>query len=73
MPLPSSTTTQLPRNDSFSAADIHKAFKASASKPRNDLSLRIVDWFMGGLRKTGLAGDEWSVQAECGNALGVGA
>ncbi|EMC95953.1 hypothetical protein BAUCODRAFT_34716 [Baudoinia panamericana UAMH 10762] len=41
MPLPS-TTTQLPRNDSFSADDISKAFQASAAKPRNNLSLRIV-------------------------------
>jgi len=38
-PMPS---VQLARNDSFSADDIHNAFKASASKPRNNLSLRIV-------------------------------
>ncbi|KAH9845801.1 hypothetical protein Tdes44962_MAKER00011 [Teratosphaeria destructans] len=42
MPLPSSTTHHIPRNDSFSTDDIHRAFQASASKPRNDLSLRIV-------------------------------
>lgn len=41
MPLPSSGT-HLPRNDSFSADDLTKALKASASKPRNNLSLRIV-------------------------------
>lgn len=41
MPLPQNTS-QLPRNDSFSTEDIAKAFKASAKKPRNDLSLRIV-------------------------------
>ncbi|KAK5119527.1 hypothetical protein LTR85_007627 [Meristemomyces frigidus] len=41
MPMPSSGA-QLPRNDSFSADDLTKAFKASASKPRNNLSLRIV-------------------------------
>ncbi len=44
MPLPSSSTTatHIPRNDSFSAAEIHQAFKASAAKPRNDLSLRVI-------------------------------
>jgi len=40
MPFPSST--QIPRNDSFSAAEIHQAFKASAAKPRNDRSLRVI-------------------------------
>ena len=41
MPLPS-YQTQLPRNDSFSTDDITKAFKDSASKPRNHLSLKVV-------------------------------
>ncbi|TKA30435.1 hypothetical protein B0A50_02662 [Salinomyces thailandicus] len=42
MPLPSNTHDSLPRNDSFSTNDIHEAFKASATKPRNNLSLRVV-------------------------------
>ncbi|KAM0719328.1 hypothetical protein Q7P37_005233 [Cladosporium fusiforme] len=33
---------RLPRNDSFSTDDITRAFQASASKPRNNLSLRVV-------------------------------
>ncbi|KAL1582643.1 hypothetical protein WHR41_08748 [Cladosporium halotolerans] len=33
---------RLPRNDSFSTDDIARAFKASATKPRNDLSLRVA-------------------------------
>lgn len=33
---------RLPRNDSFSTEDITRAFKASATKPRNNLSLSIV-------------------------------
>ncbi|KAI6823797.1 hypothetical protein KC340_g11063 [Hortaea werneckii] len=41
MPMPTARA-QLPRNDSFSTHDIHQAFKASASKPRNNLSLRVV-------------------------------
>ncbi|KAK5168669.1 uncharacterized protein LTR77_005978 [Saxophila tyrrhenica] len=41
MPLPTSQT-QLPRNDSFSTDDITKAFKASDTKARNHLSLKIV-------------------------------
>ncbi|KXT03162.1 hypothetical protein AC579_4971 [Pseudocercospora musae] len=41
MPMPSSPA-QIPRNDSFSAEDLSNAFKASATKPRNDLSLRIA-------------------------------
>lgn len=32
----------LPRNDSFSTDDITRAFQASESKPRNNLSLRVV-------------------------------
>lgn len=32
----------LPRNDSFSTEDIARAFQASALKPRNHLSLKIV-------------------------------
>ncbi|EME81361.1 uncharacterized protein MYCFIDRAFT_176643 [Pseudocercospora fijiensis CIRAD86] len=40
MPMPSGV--QIPRNDSFSAEDFTRAFKASATKPRNDLSLRIA-------------------------------
>ena len=35
-------TTGLPRNDSFSTDDITRAFQASESKPRNNLSLRVV-------------------------------
>ncbi|KAI6826584.1 hypothetical protein KC340_g12239 [Hortaea werneckii] len=42
MPMPTAGAAQLPRNDSFSTHDIHQAFKASASKPRNNLSLRVV-------------------------------
>jgi len=41
MPLPQSTD-KLPRNDSFSTNDITNAFKASATKPRNHLSLKVV-------------------------------
>lgn len=40
MPMPTSGS-QLTRND-FSTEDLTKAFKASATKPRNNLSLRIV-------------------------------
>jgi len=47
MPTPIGPTTTtgsgtLTRTDSFSTADIHRAFLASATKPRNNLSLRIV-------------------------------
>lgn len=41
MPSPQSTSG-LPRNDSFSTEDIARAFRASALKPRNDRSLRIM-------------------------------
>ncbi|KAM0699479.1 hypothetical protein Q7P36_000481 [Cladosporium allicinum] len=41
LPQPSETP-RLPRNDSFSTDDIARAFQASASKPRNNLSLRVV-------------------------------
>ncbi|GAB7366339.1 hypothetical protein MBLNU230_g8139t1 [Neophaeotheca triangularis] len=41
MPQPQQQT-YLPRNDSFSSQDISKAFQASAQKPRNNLSLRVV-------------------------------
>lgn len=41
MPLPTQQSP-IPRNDSFSAEDLSKALKASATKPRNELSLRIA-------------------------------
>jgi len=36
------TPTTLPRNDSFTNSDLTKAFQASARKPRNQLSLKIM-------------------------------
>lgn len=42
MPQPQPHAASIPRNDSFSTEDIARAFRASALKPRNDLSLRIV-------------------------------
>ncbi|KAK3074075.1 hypothetical protein LTR53_003787 [Teratosphaeriaceae sp. CCFEE 6253] len=42
MPLPTTQQNSLPRNDSFSTTDIHNAFKAAETKPRNNLSLRVV-------------------------------
>ena len=41
MPMPTDQT-QLPRVDSFSTDDITKAFQAAATKPRNHLSIKIV-------------------------------
>ena len=41
MPMPT-YQSQLPRVDSFSTDDITKAFQAAASKPRNHLSIKIV-------------------------------
>jgi hypothetical protein len=41
-PQPSQGGARLPRNDSFSTDDIARAFQASESKPRNNLSLRVV-------------------------------
>ncbi|KAK4498183.1 hypothetical protein PRZ48_010840 [Zasmidium cellare] len=42
MPMPTQQSP-IPRNDSFSAEDLTKALKASATKPRNELSLRIAN------------------------------